>query len=224
MRILLVEDDFDLSENLIDYLTDNGFDCDFAYNGIHALELLKENIYDLIVLDVGLPGINGFEVCKKLRQELKLSTPVIMLTALISLDDKLSGFRAGTDDYLPKPFDMEELLARIEALSKRTRAAHINVITIGSLVYNIDQGILTRDNIELHLPPVCLHILRELMEAYPNLVSKNELEYALWGHTPPETDALKAHFYTLRNILDKPFNENMLVTVRGHGYKLVAPE
>ncbi|ADD68412.1 two component transcriptional regulator, winged helix family [Denitrovibrio acetiphilus DSM 12809] len=224
MRILLVEDDFDLSENIIDFLTDCGYDCDFAYNGIVAVDLIKQNPYDLIILDIGLPGINGFEVCRIVRQDLKLNTPVIMLTALISLDDKLSGFQAGTDDYLPKPFDMPELQARIEALAKRTRPVQNHVLTVGSLVYDVEQGILTRNNIELQLPPVCMHILRILMEASPNLVSKSELEYAIWGHTPPETDALKAHLYTLRNIIDKPFSKNMLVTVRGQGYKVVASE
>ncbi len=172
MRVLLVEDDFDLSENLIDFFTDEGYNCDFAHTGEVALELLRDNTYDIIILDIGLPGIDGFEVCRTIRQELGLNTPVIMLTARTSLTDKLCGFDSGTDDYLSKPFEVEELKVRVEALSKRTRPLQHHLITVGDLVYNLDEGILQRSGTKIQLPPVCLHILRILMEASPNIVTK----------------------------------------------------
>ena len=224
MRILLVEDDFDLSENLIEFLTDEGYHCDFAHTGEVAIELLHENTYDVIILDICLPGIDGFEVCKKLRQVMGLNIPVIMLTARTSITDKLCGFDSGTDDYLSKPFEIAELKVRIEALSKRTRPLQSHIITVGDLVYNVDEGIVKRADVVIQLPPVCLQLLHTLMEASPNIVSKSDLEYSVWGVTPPETNALKAHLYTLRNLIDKPFDKKLISTIRGQGYKIVGDE
>ncbi|WP_022851993.1 response regulator transcription factor [Limisalsivibrio acetivorans] len=222
MRILLVEDDVDLAENVIDYLEFADWSVDYAMNGESAVEFAHANKYDAVVLDINLPGIDGFEVCRILRRQMRLNIPVIMLTARTMLTDKLEGFESGTDDYLPKPFELAELKARIEALVRRAKQSVAEIFQIGGLSLDPRKGTVIRDGKFIDLPPVCYQILKNLMEAHPGIVSKGDLEYAIWGETPPDSDSLKVHFYTLRQLVDKPFSINMLVTIRGRGYKIEA--
>ncbi len=226
MRLLLIEDDSDLAENVIDYFEMQGWSVDYAITGEAGLQFAQENHYDALVLDINLPGINGFEVCRLLRQKLRLNIPVIMLTARTMLNDKLDGFESGTDDYLPKPFELAELKVRLEAAVRRTKNTVAGVFEVGGLSLDPENGCVMRNGKIIDLPGVCFTILRKLMEAHPGIVSKEELEYAIWKDQPPQTNALKAHFYTLRQLVDKPFEKELLHTVRGRGYKVAeeAPE
>lgn len=223
MRILLIEDDIDLAENIIDYLEESGYDLDYAMSGEQGLTLLKANPYDALILDIGLPGIDGFAVCEYCRKQYRLSLPILMLTARTQLDDKLHGFESGTDDYLPKPFELAELEVRIQALARRSRPVQPRVLTLADLIYDLDRNEVRRGGDLINLPPVCAQILRALMEASPRTLTRSDLEYLIWRDNPPETDALKAHFYTLRQMVDKPYPVPLLKTVRGQGYRIEAP-
>lgn len=220
MRFLLVEDDLDIAETIIEYFA--LFDCagDYAMNGEMALELLHENTYDAVVLDINLPDTNGFEVCKQIRHKLRLNIPVIMLTARTMLNDKLEGFESGTDDYLPKPFELAELKMRLTALCRRAKQGVTTAFTVHDLSLDPERGTVERSGVKIDLPPVCFGILRKLMENYPGFVSKEELEYAIWKDEPPMTNSLKAHFYTLRQLVDRPFEQQLLQSVRGRGYRV----
>ncbi len=225
MQILLVEDDIDLAENIIDYLEDAGYTMDYAMNGESALNFLQSGHYDAVILDIGLPGIDGFTVCERIRTELKLNISIIMLTARTHLDDKLAGFQAGTDDYLPKPFELPELKVRIDAIARRGHPPVDEIIQVGGdLEYDVRNGLLKRNGMDIPLPPVCSQIVKELMQKYPNIVTRNELEYAIWGDVPPDTDTLKVHWHTLRQFADKPFDTHSFITIRGKGYMVRGTE
>lgn len=220
MKFLLVEDDLDIAENVIQYCERHGFLSDYAMTGEVAIALLRENRYDAVVLDVTLPGMNGFEVCTEIRKQLRSKVPVIMLTARTMLRDKMDGFEAGADDYLTKPFNIEELRLRLTALCRRASQNIADIFRVGDLSLDPDSGVVMRGDTELNLSPVAFNILKRLMEAYPNCVSREDLEYSIWKDTPPVTDALKAHFYLLRQLVDKPFGRQLLFNVRGKGYRI----
>ncbi len=220
MKFLLVEDDLDIAENIVDFLEGKGCSMDYAASGELALELLRDNIYDAVILDINLQTISGFEVCSRIRKNLRLKIPVIMLTARVMLGDKISGFECGADDYLTKPFDLEELLIRLKALSRRYRQCVANVFRVADLSLDPEKGIVERAGDRIVLPFVCFRILLRLMEKYPGPVSKEELEYDIWKDQPPMSNSLKSHFYTLRQLVDRPYEKQLLHSVRGRGYKI----
>lgn len=222
MRFLLVEDDIDIAENVIEYFELQGCDGDYAVSGEAALELLHENQYDAIVMDVNLPGISGYETCSRIRNSLRLSIPIIMLTARTLLDDKLQGFDSGADDYLTKPFELAELKVRLGALCRRSKHDVASIFIIEDLRLGPEKGTVVRGGEQIDLPPVCFNILRKMMEQYPGFVSKEDMEYAIWRDQPPMTNSLKSHFYTLRQLVDKPFDKQLLHSVRGRGFKISA--
>jgi DNA-binding response OmpR family regulator len=224
MRILLIEDDVDLAENIIDYLELNGWSVDYAISGEAGIRFIHDNNYDAVVLDINLPGMNGFEVCRMIRHKLRMNIPVVMLTARAHLEDKLVGFESGTDDYLPKPFELAELKVRLEAAGRRAKKPVTDVFCVGGLSLDPEGGQVMREGRSIDLPSVCFKILRKLMEEHPGIVSKEELEYEIWKEQPPQTNALKAHFYTLRQLVDKSFDKELLHTVRGRGYKISEEE
>ncbi|MBU4353067.1 MAG: response regulator transcription factor [Nanoarchaeota archaeon] len=220
MRILVVEDHQDLAENIGDYLEGQGHVLDFALDGIGGLHLALTEDYDVIVLDVMLPVMDGLTLCRKLREEAEKYTPVLMLTARDTLLDKLSGFDAGTDDYLVKPFALEELSARLHALVKRTVQNPQTLLRVDDIVINTGTMIVRREGQPIELNRVCLKILVRLMKAHPNVVLRRDLEHALWGDMPPGSDSLRSHIYTLRRKIDKPFSHPLLHTVHGIGFKI----
>ncbi len=223
--ILIVEDHRDLAANVGDYLEAGGFTVDFAADGISALQLCSENHYDAIVLDVMLPGIDGFEVCKRLRQELHRDTPVIMLTARDTINDKVNGFDVGADDYLIKPFELRELEARLAALIRRQRGElEGGQLQVGDLQFDLETMRVTRAGKAIKLSPITLHILRILMRESPKLVSRERLESEVWGDDTPDSDTLRSHLYNLRKNLDKPFDKQLMHTIPGVGYKVCLPE
>ncbi len=222
MRLLLIEDNRDILANLADYLTLKGYEVDCAQDGLTGLHLAAVNHYELIVLDVMLPGMDGFTLCQRLRESERSDTPVIMLTARDALDDRLTGFRAGADDYLTKPFALSELAARIEAVLKRSRGGGRRLLKVADLSYDLDTLEVTRGGQLLHLGPIGLKLLAVLMQKSPAVVRREVLETALWGDEPPDSDSLRSHIHALRQQLDKPFSTPLLQTVHGVGFRLAA--
>ncbi len=222
-RLLLIEDNRDILANLADYLTLKGYDIDCAENGLTGIHLAATEHYDLIVLDVMLPGMDGYSLCQRLRESERSSVPVIMLTARDSLEDRLQGFRAGTDDYLTKPFALSELAARIEAVLKRSRGGGRRLLQVAGLEYDLDTLAVTRDGQALHLGPIGLKLLAVLMQKSPGVVRREVLESTLWGDALPDSDSLRSHIHVLRQQIDKPFDTQLLHTVHGVGYCLSTP-
>jgi len=220
LRLLIVEDNPDIAENIGDYMESLGHSTDFAMNGINALHLALTQEYDVIILDVMLPAMDGLTFCRKLRDEGQKQTPVLMLTARDTLDDKLAGFEAGTDDYLVKPFELKELAARVSALVRRTLAKPPVKLYIADLELDTGSMKVQRSGTPIELNRVCFKILTMLLKAHPDVVERKDLEYALWEDMPPGTDALRSHIYMLRRLIDKPFDFALLRTVHGIGYRL----
>jgi DNA-binding response OmpR family regulator len=220
MYVLIIEDNPDLVANLVDYLEERGHTLDVAYNAFSGLGFALENDYDAVVLDLMLPGMDGLEVCTRLRGAGR-TTPVLMLTARDTLEDKLDGFASGADDYLIKPFALLELEARLLALVRRGRGEHgPQRLQVADLVLDLGTRTVTRAGRVLEVSPIPLKILDLLMRNAPKVVSRAEIERAIWGDSPPDSDALRAHLHQLRNAIDKPFPRHLLRTVRGFGYRL----
>lgn len=221
MKILVIEDNKDIAENIADYLEPLGHTLDFAADGVTGLHLAVTQRFDVIVLDLMLPGIDGITLCQKLRQEGKVNAPVIMLTARDQLDDKLMGFQAGADDYLVKPFSVKELEVRIQALLKRSQPAPVDMnLNLADLQYNPDTLEAYRAEQKLELNPIQRRLLEILLKNSGRVVSREELERHIWGDILPDNDILRTHIYSLRNIIDKPFDKKLLHTIHGAGYRL----
>lgn len=222
LRTLVVEDNHDLAANLIDFLEAKGHVVDAAADGVTGLHLSVANDYDVIVLDLMLPGLDGLTICRRLREDAGKTTPVLMLTARDSLDDKIAGLEAGADDYVVKPFALREVEARLRALARRgVPAASKARLEVDDLVFDTATHLVSRAGRRIDLPPIPLRILEALMRASPRLVRREEIERAVWGHLPPDSDALRAHMHILRNAIDKTAARPLLRTVRGLGYKIV---
>jgi DNA-binding response OmpR family regulator len=220
-RLLIVEDDRDLARNLIDYLDIQGYAPDYAPDGHSALQLLAANSYDLIVLDLMLPGIDGIAVCKRIRQELFSRVPIVMLTAKDDIDVKISAFDIGADDYVIKPVAMRELEARIRALIRRASQEKDNaVLVVGDLRFDTGTMKIERAGQVIVMPPVPTKILSLLMRHSPNVVHRLAIQREIWGDEPGDNHALIVHMHTLRNAVDKPFEQQLIHTVRGFGYRI----
>lgn len=219
--ILLVEDNRGISEMVGEFLERRGYSVDYAADGVTGLHLAVSNSYDVIVLDLMLPGIDGIEVCRKLRQEAKKSTPVLMLTARDTIEDKVSGLDAGADDYLVKPFEVKELEARVRALIRRDRRqVSQEVFRVGELVLDTATLRLTRNSKDLQVSPIGLKLLTILMRESPRVVSRRDIEREVWGDMLPDSDTLRSHLYNLRKVIDKPFEKTLLHTIHSAGYRL----
>ncbi|HXG27990.1 MAG TPA: response regulator transcription factor [Nevskiales bacterium] len=224
MHILLIEDNVDLAANICEYLQARGHVMDSAGDGVTGLHLAVVNEYDAIILDVMLPGMDGLALCHKLRKEARRNTPVLMLTARDTLGDKLQGFESGADDYLVKPFLLEELEARLQALVRRTRHALDNRLQVADLILDLDTLEVQRAGRRIELTPTSLKLLALLMRESPRVVSRRQIEQTLWGDDPPDSDALRAHIYALRSAIDKPFPVKLLHTLHSTGYRLAVPD
>lgn len=222
MKLLVVEDNKDILSNLHDFLTIKGYVVDCADNGLTALHLISSQTYNLIILDIMLPGVDGLTICDSLRNNAHLDTPVIMLTAKDQIEDKLKGFESGADDYLVKPFDLSELLVRIEAILRRTiKSSKASLLKLADLEFNLNTMLVSRAGQTINLNPASMKLLKKLMLESPNVVKKEVLEELLWGDNLPDKDNLKAHIYLLRNKIDKPFHYRLLKTIHGIGYQLL---
>lgn len=224
MFILVIEDNPDLIANIYDYFEAKKHDVDAAYDAYRGIELALSNHYDVIILDLMLPGMDGLGVCKQLRDK-KIKTPVLMLTARDTLQDKIDGFASGADDYLVKPFALQELEVRLQALVRRAKGEiGREILRVSDLEYNPDSYLVKRAGKVIDLPPIPIKILEFLMRRSPLAVSRAEIEHHVWGNDLPDTDALRAHMHTLRAGIDKPFVKHLLRTIRGMGYQLADTE
>jgi DNA-binding response OmpR family regulator len=220
MDILLVEDNRDLATNLFDYFEARGHTMDLASDGIPGLHFASTNHYDVIVLDWMLPSMDGIAMCKRLREAGK-QTPILMLTARDSLEDKIAGLEAGADDYVVKPFSMREVEARLLALVRRAHVHEgVSTLQVGDLVFNIGTLKVTRGERNIILPPIALRFLEVLMRHSPRVLSREEVERAIWGDTPPDSDALRGHLHIMRNAVDKNSDKSLIKTLRGLGYQI----
>jgi len=219
--LLLIEDHQDIAEMVYAYLEHRGYSLDYAADGVTGLHLAVTNDYDVIILDLMLPGLDGIELCAKLRTEARKDTPVLMLTARDTLHDKVAGLDAGADDYLVKPFEIQELEARIRALLRRRRGQLApEIMRVADLTLDTGTLRVERGGKTLTLTPIGLKILTVLMRASPRVVSRRELERDVWGDILPDSDTLRSHLYSLRKAIDKPFDRPLLHTLHGSGYRL----
>ncbi len=221
--VLIVEDNIDIAGQLGHYLCAKGFVTDFAHNGKTAINLLAKERFDIVILDLTLPDTDGLTVCQHIKQTAETNIPVLMLTARDSLGEKVDGFGAGADDYLTKPFALEEVYVRCLALGKRNQLHRANCISIGQLNVDFLKHTITRNNQKISLSSTDFAILKLLVEAYPSAVNKRYLAEKIWGDELPETDAIRSHIYTLRIAVDKPFEYAMIKTLHGIGFKLEIP-
>lgn len=220
MLALLVEDEADLAELTIDFLATVDIECDYAFDGINALSLLEKNQYDVIILDVSMPRLDGFTVCKTLRES-GTSTPVLFLTARDSLSDKLKGFNLGADDYLTKPFELEELAARIQVLSSRRINAPIDShFEIDTLSVDHQQRSVFRSGKAIALSPTQWQLLTLLAKHSPNIVDRTTIENEIWPDQEPSKDMLKTLVFRLRSLIDNDKEIPLIHTIRGAGIVL----
>jgi DNA-binding response OmpR family regulator len=220
-NILIVEDNRDIAEMLYEYLESRGYMLDYAADGVTGLHLAVTGNYQAIILDLMLPGIDGLAVCERLRNDAKKSTPVLMLTARDTLQDKIAGLETGADDYLVKPFEIQELEARLRAILRRSQRTNASdILRVGDLVLNTGTLEVRRQQQTITLMPIGLRLLSALMKASPNVVSREELEQYVWGDIMPDSDALRSHLYNLRKAIDRNFATPLLHTVHGAGYRL----
>jgi DNA-binding response OmpR family regulator len=223
LRILIIEDDADIAANLHDYLTGLGHGVDHAGDGVTGLHLAVTHPYDVLLLDLALPGMGGLELCRKLRQEAKRDVPVLMLTARDTLESKLEGFEQGADDYLVKPFALREVEARLRALAKRRQGRVTDrVLTAGDLSFDPSSLSITRAGTPVKLPPKCVRLLETFMQRPGHVFSRAELESAVWGDTLDSGDTLRSHLHLLRRALARSGRPDPIETVHGLGYRLVA--
>lgn len=219
--ILVVEDNRNLSEMMGEYLEARGFGVDYAGDGHDGYRLAVDNSYDVIVLDLMLPRMDGIELCRRLRNEAKKSTPVLMLTARDTLQDKVIGLDAGADDYLVKPFAIQELEARLRALIRRDRRqVSAEVLKVDDLILDTASLRVTRGGREILLSPIGLRLLTILMRESPRVVTRRDIEREIWGDGLPDSDTLRSHLYNLRKAIDRPFGKQLLHTVQTAGYRI----
>lgn len=221
--ILMVEDHYELASTVYEFLEEHDFVVDHARNLDAARHLLKQRPYHVLLLDINLPDGSGYDLCEWIRHHEGMDIPVLMLTARDTLDDKLKGFRSGTDDYLVKPFDFNELVMRIQALIKRSLGEVSNhQLQIADLILDPARQYTSRAGQSIDLPPIQFKLLKLLMRNAPRILTKQEIMMELWGDEEPESDALRSHIYNLRKMVDKPFELKLIQTVSGVGLRISA--
>lgn len=226
IRVLIVEDHAGLTTNLLEFFADRKYILDFASDGLTAMYLIATNEYDVIILDVMLPGLSGFEVCRRIRNDIHCSTPVIMMTSKDQLQDKEQGFTVGADDYLVKPFDLRELQLRVDALARR-KAGYMRGSRISAPGVHFNPGtfvVSTDSGLQLELSGMAARIFEELIKAYPGFLSHTQIQERVWGEREVDMNTLRTHVYALRKLLRDTFGYPMIKTLHGRGYRLLTPE
>ena len=220
MRILLVEDNKRLSDSLRLTFEDDGYAVDSAYDGLDGEEMGLMDVYDIIILDIMLPGKNGIEVCKAIRNK-RVTTPILMLTARDALDDRVLGLDSGADDYLVKPFEVNELRARIRALFRREAGSKSGVLQIGDLILDPAVHTVERGGLSIDLTSKEFALLEYLMRHSNNLVTREMAEGHLWSYENfVASNVVDVYIRRLRRKIDDPYSEKLLETVRGAGYRI----
>lgn len=222
MRILIIEDDKETAQFIRKGLTEVGHSCEVAEDGNTGLYLALENPFDTIIVDRMLPKLDGLQIIQTLRAS-KNDAPILILSALHQVDERVKGLKAGGDDYLVKPFAFSELIARIEVLSRRTRATpEQSTITVGGLVMNLLTRKVTRSGKEIPLQNREFMLLEYLMRCAGQVVTRTMLLENVWDfHFDPQTNVIDVQISRLRNKIDKGFQKSMIKTIRGAGYQLV---
>lgn len=224
-NILIVEDDMDIAQGIAEFLEPKGFQLDFAYTGKQAIALLETNQYQLVLLDINLPFVNGYDVCRHLSNDslgqYLSSVPVIMMSSRSHEQDIMRGFESGAWDYLKKPFTFSELLARINVgLLKSKHTSLLNQTTDYNGAY-LDENAFTLsyENKTVQLHQIGFDILKLLISHAPNVVKTSVIHQHLWPEETPESDPLRANIYKLRKLLVGKFDQDFIKTVKGVGYK-----
>ena len=224
LKILVVEDNLAICNNIASFFEARDVTLDFAYDGELACELALSEYYDCVILDIALPKLDGLGVCAALRAGASRHIPIIMLTARDTLDDKLTGFSQGADDYLTKPFALEELFMRCQALAMRHTVNKPKALTLGDgekhILLNTDTHEVSRNGTPIALQPIPFSILQILMEAHPRAITRSELCDKIWGDADVQSDPLRSHLYQLRKAIDKPFSQPVIKTIHGVGFGL----
>lgn len=221
--ILLVEDEQRIADTLRFGLTEHGYEVEVAYDGSLGYKLFQSIPFNLVVLDINLPGLNGYELCKLIRES-NTSIPIIMLTALNSLEDKIEGYDAGADDYLIKPFEFKELLMKIRVLLKRAGNTNIpvgHVLKADDLIMNIDTKEVFRENISINLTAKEFQLLEYLLRNKNRVVSRSDIAMNVWDlDFDTNTNIIDVYINYVRNKVDKPFDKKLIQTQVGMGYIL----
>lgn len=216
---MVVDDNVDIVMNVREYLTLKGWTVEWCLTGPDAMRRLMTDPFDLLILDLGLPGLDGLSICKELRA-VHSKLPILMLTGRDAIDDRVKGFEAGTDDYLVKPFALRELALRVEALLRRTYGESDKVLRVSDLELNLETMRVTRAGREIRLHPLGLRLLKILMSQSPAIVGRARLEALLWNGSVPDSDSLRSNLYRLRQEVDKPFKKNLIHTHPGLGWSI----
>ncbi|MFY7887305.1 MAG: response regulator [Spirosomataceae bacterium] len=222
MKLLLIEDEVKTVQSLSKGLEESGFEVDFCYDGMIGKHLAKKNAYDVIVSDIIMPGINGIQLCKELRRE-GISTPILLLTALGDTQDKVIGFDAGADDYLAKPFEFVELIARVKALSRRSTGVHVNKNTLNfaDLEMNLDAKTVSRSGSKIPLTVKEFELMEMLLRNQGKVISKQEIAEKVWDVSfDTGTNVIEVYINLLRKKIDKDFSPKLIHNIYGMGYVL----
>lgn len=219
LSVLIVDDNLDILSNVRDYLEMSGLMVETAVNGQEALDRMNQKTFAVCILDIGLPDIDGLTICKTLRQNGD-KTPILMLTARDSIDDKVTGLAVGADDYLVKPFSLRELSARVQALIRRAFGDAGMKLKVSDLEFDLTTTQVSRAGCVIKLNPTCLTILKELMMKSPAIVNRARLEALVWAGTVPDSDSLRANIYLLRQAIDKSFDKKLIHTHPGLGWSI----
>jgi len=220
INILLVEDNRDITDNIVFYLQRQGHIVDTCYLAQQALSLLQQQQYDMLVFDIMLPGMDGFTLAKQVRN-LKIATPIIFLTARGALEDKREGFNLGGDDYITKPFELEELELRIISVYRRAKGMIDDTLTLGQWSLNENLKEIKYQQQSIVTTHIGFTIFKALMISHPNILSRRELEKKLWRDTPPNSDALRSHIFSLRKAIARVYKEPVVETVHGVGFRFI---
>ena len=218
-KILIIEDNQDIRYNLVDFLEAKGHQTDNTDDGLKALALLTLQQFDIIILDIMLPGMDGIGLCKELRTRGN-ETPILFLSARDSVQDRIEGLSNGADDYLVKPFSLAELELRIGAILRRVRRPASHILQVADIAMNLDELTVTRAGVPVRLNPMTFKILKILMLKSPSVVTREEMEHELWGDDRPDSDSLRTHIHNLRVAIDTPIDKPLIRTISGFGWTL----
>lgn len=223
-KILIIEDDQRIAQNIGKGLIEKGFEIEIAYDGFIGTKLFNNNSFDLIILDINLPSMNGYEVCKTIRQK-DPNIPILMLTALGETEDKIQGFGVGADDYIVKPFDFRELLARINVFLKRSQPESedrtITTLRIADLELNTEAKSVLRSGHSIDLTPKELALLEYLIRNQGRIISKSEISEKVWDQNAEgSTNVVEVYINFLRKKIDRDYEPKLIHTKSGLGYIL----
>lgn len=221
LSILLIEDNLALARQICQLMEGKGWQVDYAETGQQGIALALSQHFDVIVLDLNLPDVDGLDVCEQIKRQQTRLTPILMLTARDAFSDKAKGFLRGTDDYLTKPCDLRELAMRCEALGRRHQLHSDTKIVKGKLALDTRAVEVTWDDNPIAITKTGFKILQQLVDAHPYPVTRSDLITGVWGNEPPETNSLKAHIYNVRKALEKGHEALQLQTISNIGYRLV---